>query len=69
MKARVYGGPGKKALEERPNPLVREATDAVVKLVKAAICGTGLHILRATSRPTRRAAAVALAAMEEVQSV
>jgi threonine dehydrogenase-like Zn-dependent dehydrogenase len=69
MKALLYGGPGKKALEDRPRPPMREATGAIVRLVKATVCGTGPYILRATSRLTRRAAAVALTAMDEVQSV
>ena len=46
MKALVYQGPGKKALEERPVPEVKSPTDAVVKVVKTTICGTDLHILK-----------------------
>jgi len=34
MKALVYNGPGKKALEDRPNPDVAAPTDAIVKIVK-----------------------------------
>jgi alcohol dehydrogenase len=46
MKALVYRGPGKKALEERPKPEITAATDAIVKIVKTTICGTDLHILK-----------------------
>ena len=46
MKALVYNGPGKKALEDRPNPNVAAPTDAIVKIVKTTICGTDLHILK-----------------------
>lgn len=46
MKALVYQGPGKKALEERPVPELKAATDAIVKIVKTTICGTDLHILK-----------------------
>lgn len=46
MKALVYQGPGKKALEERPVPVIQAATDAVVRITKTTICGTDLHILR-----------------------
>lgn len=46
MKALVYEGPGRKALEERPKPEIRSATDAIVKIVKTTICGTDLHILK-----------------------
>ena len=48
MKALVYRGPGKKALEEMPKPELHDATDAVVRMVKTTICGTDLHILKAT---------------------
>lgn len=46
MKALVYQGPGKKALEERPIPEPTAAGDAVVRIVKTTICGTDLHILK-----------------------
>jgi alcohol dehydrogenase len=46
MKALVYLGPGKKALEERPKPEVTVPTDAIVKIAKTTICGTDLHILK-----------------------
>ena len=32
MKALVYQGPGKKALEDRPKPAIASPTDAIVKL-------------------------------------
>jgi alcohol dehydrogenase len=46
MKAFVYKGPGKKALEDRPVPDVEAPTDATVKIIKTTICGTDLHILK-----------------------
>lgn len=46
MKALVYLGPGKKALEERPVPEILAPTDAIVKITKTTICGTDLHILK-----------------------
>ena len=46
MKALVYLGPTKKALEERPRPEVDAPTDAIVKITKTTICGTDLHILK-----------------------
>ncbi len=46
MKAFVYLGPGKKALEERPKPEIANTTDAIVKITKTTICGTDLHILK-----------------------
>jgi alcohol dehydrogenase len=56
MKAFVYGGPGKKSLENRPRPQIQESGDAIVKMVKTTICGTDLHILKgdvATCKPGR----------------
>jgi alcohol dehydrogenase len=46
MKALVYLGSGKKALEDRPKPHIEAPTDAIVKTTKTTICGTDLHILR-----------------------
>jgi alcohol dehydrogenase len=46
MKALVYHGPGKQALENRPMPRIEHPTDAVVRITKTTICGTDLHILK-----------------------
>jgi alcohol dehydrogenase len=46
MKALVYRGPGKKALEDHPKPDVNAPTDAIVRITKTTICGTDLHILK-----------------------
>ncbi len=46
MKALVYHGPGKKALEERQKPEIKSPTDAIVRITKTTICGTDLHILK-----------------------
>ena len=44
MKALVYQGSGKLALENRPKPGITDPTDAIVKITKTTICGTDLHI-------------------------
>jgi alcohol dehydrogenase len=46
MKALVYLGPSKKALEQRPEPEIVAPTDAIVKMTRTSICGTDLHILK-----------------------
>jgi alcohol dehydrogenase len=46
VKALVYLGPGRKAVENRPKPAVSAPGDAVVRMVKTTVCGTDLHILR-----------------------
>ena len=46
MKALVYHGPGQKAWEEKEKPSVVAPTDAVIRVQKATICGTDLHIMK-----------------------
>ena len=46
MKALVYHGPGQKAWEEVPKPVLQADTDAIVRVDAATICGTDLHILK-----------------------
>jgi len=46
MKAIVYHGPGKKAWEEVPDPVIIDDTDAIVRVDAVTICGTDLHILK-----------------------
>jgi len=56
MKAFVYVGIGKSAVEDRPKPEIQAPGDAIVKMVKTTICGTDLHILKgdlATCAPGR----------------
>ena len=56
MKALVYNGVGKRALESRPKPTISALTDVIVKLTHTTICGTDLHIIKgdvATCAPGR----------------
>ncbi len=46
MKALVYHGPDKKALEEKPKPAMQHPTDAIVRITRTTICGTDLHIIK-----------------------
>lgn len=46
MKALVYHGPGKLALDDKPVPIITAPTDAIVKITKTTICGTDLHIMK-----------------------
>ncbi|GGK68892.1 zinc-dependent alcohol dehydrogenase family protein [Ornithinimicrobium pekingense] len=46
MKALVYHGPGSKAWEDVPDPVLQDPTDAIVKVETTTICGTDLHILK-----------------------
>jgi alcohol dehydrogenase len=46
MRALVYHGPGNKAWEDVPDPVLQSDTDAIVKVDAVTICGTDLHILK-----------------------
>jgi alcohol dehydrogenase len=46
MKALVFHGPGNRSFEEKPMPIIKEATDAIVRITKTTICGTDLHIMK-----------------------
>lgn len=46
MKALVYHGPGKKALQDMPRPNIKKPTDAIIRVLKTTICGTDLHIMK-----------------------
>ena len=46
MKALVYLGPGKQALQEHTKPDIVASTDAIVRVTRTTICGTDLHILK-----------------------
>ena len=46
MKAVVYQGPNKIALQEMPKPSLLEGSDAIVRITKTTICGTDMAILK-----------------------
>ena len=46
MQALVFHGVNTLVLEERPKPVIKEATDAIVRITTTTICGTDLHILK-----------------------
>jgi alcohol dehydrogenase len=46
MKALVYHGPGAKAWEDVPDPVIQRPTDVIVRVDTTTICGTDLHILK-----------------------
>lgn len=56
MKALIYKMPGKIALEDVAMPTIAAPSDAIVKMTKATICGTDLHIIKGdvpTCKPGR----------------
>ena len=44
MRAVTFQGPGEVAVEERPEPRLEDAQDAVVRIEASGICGSDLHI-------------------------
>jgi alcohol dehydrogenase len=46
MKALVYHGPGQKAWEDVPDPVIAHPADVIVRVDTTTICGTDLHILK-----------------------
>jgi len=46
MKALVFHGMNRIALEDKPKPTIIQATDAIVRITTTSICGTDLHILK-----------------------
>jgi threonine dehydrogenase-like Zn-dependent dehydrogenase len=49
MKAVVFRGVGKIALEDVPEPKLKEPGDAIIHITSSAICGTDLHFIRGTA--------------------
>jgi threonine dehydrogenase-like Zn-dependent dehydrogenase len=48
MKAVVFHNIGDIRLEDVPEPVIEEPTDAIVRITASAICGTDLHMVRGT---------------------
>lgn len=46
MKAVVYHGPGQKAWQDVPDPVIQKPTDVIARVDTTTICGTDLHILK-----------------------
>ncbi|OKK22286.1 alcohol dehydrogenase [Streptomyces sp. CB00455] len=46
MKALVFEGPGQTAWQDVPDPAIKDAADAIVRIEAVTICGTDLHIVK-----------------------
>ncbi|MFI1865303.1 zinc-dependent alcohol dehydrogenase family protein [Streptomyces jumonjinensis] len=46
MKALVFEGPGRTSWRDAPDPGVKDAADAIVRVDTVTICGTDLHIIQ-----------------------
>ena len=44
MRAVTWQGPNEVAVEDVPEPRIKEPTDAIVRVTSTAICGSDLHL-------------------------
>ncbi|MET1065000.1 MAG: glutathione-dependent formaldehyde dehydrogenase, partial [Arthrobacter sp.] len=44
MRALTWQGKRKVSVENVPDPVIQEPTDAIVKITSSAICGSDLHL-------------------------
>ena len=49
MKAAIFGGPRNLEVGERPDPAIKDPTDAVVRVTLACVCGSDLWYYRGLS--------------------
>ena len=45
MKALIYTAPGETEVQEVPDPVIQEPTDAIVDVIATSICGSDLHVV------------------------
>ena len=69
MKALVYHGPGRKSWDDVPDPVIAEATDAIIRVEATTICGTDLHILKGDLPETAEGRILGHEAVGTVESV
>jgi threonine dehydrogenase-like Zn-dependent dehydrogenase len=50
MKAAIFTGPGAVEAGERPDPVIQEPTDAVVRVVRSCVCGSDLWYYRGVNK-------------------
>jgi hypothetical protein len=53
MRAMVYRGPYRIRVEDKPRPFIEHPNDAIVKVTRAAICGSDLHLYHGMMPDTR----------------
>ncbi|MEZ7005165.1 zinc-dependent alcohol dehydrogenase family protein [Streptomyces sp. SCSIO 75703] len=69
MKGYVFHGPGQAAWEEVPDPSVKDATDAIVRVRAVTVCGTDLHIIKGDVPEVRPGTVLGHEAVGEVVEV
>jgi len=52
MRAAIFNGPRDVTVGERPDPVITEPTDAIVRVTLACVCGSDLWYFRGVSTTT-----------------
>ena len=53
MRAMVYHGPTDVRYEKKPDPIIEHPNDVVLRITRAAVCGSDLHLYRGLVPDTR----------------
>jgi len=53
MRAMIYRGPHRVRVEEKDTPAIEHPNDAIVRVTRAAICGSDLHLYHGLIPDTR----------------
>lgn len=69
MKALTYVAAGKFEFTDKPRPLIKEKTDAIVKVTLSSICSSDLHILHGSVPQARRGITIGHEMVGIVESV
>ncbi|WP_168582964.1 zinc-dependent alcohol dehydrogenase [Gephyromycinifex aptenodytis] len=69
MKALTWQGTEKVAIQDVPDPIIEEPTDAIVRVTSTAICGSDLHLYRVLSPYLKRGDILGHEAMGIVEEV
>jgi threonine dehydrogenase-like Zn-dependent dehydrogenase len=69
VKAVVWHGIGDIRLDTVPDPVIKDPTDAVIRVTRSAICGTDLHFVRGTMAPMAEGTVLGHEAVGVVEAV
>jgi threonine dehydrogenase-like Zn-dependent dehydrogenase len=73
LKAALYNGPHSIEVGDRPDPVIKEPSDAIVRVVLSCVCGSDLWAMTPSPRPSPRDRGegdyTAYAAMDERRAI
>ena len=53
MRAMTYRGPFRVRVQDKPDPVIEHPQDAIVRVTRAAICGSDIHLYHGMVPDTR----------------